>query len=287
MPKIYSHILTLMLLTGSISVFAQEEIPLYPGKVPNARDTAQAIPTITAFLPSSGTSNGTAVIICPGGGYRTLVTKREGTDVAKAYNAVGITAFVLKYRLPDSKTMFTKWKGPLQDAQQAIKTVRENAEKWGINPQKIGIMGFSAGGHLASTAGTHFDQPLIENEKNTCLRPDFMVLVYPVISFKDGIAHMGSRNSLIGPDSAADYKENLALFSNEGHVTPCTPTTFLTHAADDTIVPLSNTTLFYEALRKNHVVADLHIYSKGEHGYLKYPTFKDWFSVCLDWVLQQ
>jgi len=287
MQKVSTYIITLLLLMGGSSVFAQEEIPLYPGKAPNAQGVQQTLPTITAFLPASGMSNGTAVIICPGGGYHTLVSTREGTDVAKAYNAVGITAFVLKYRLPDSKTMIDKWKGPLQDAQQAIKTVRENAVQWSVNPQKIGIMGFSAGGHLASTAGTHFDQVLIENKKNTSLRPDFMVLVYPVISFKDSVTHAGSRNNLVGPENAPGYKRNVDLFSNEDQVTARTPPTFLTHAADDSIVPLSNTQLFYEALKKNGVAADLHIYSKGEHGYLKYPAFKDWFSVCLSWVLQQ
>ncbi|MBE8721228.1 alpha/beta hydrolase [Sphingobacterium pedocola] len=287
MPKVSTYIMTLLFLVEGSSVFSQEEMPLYAGKVPNATNVEQSAPTLTVFLPSPGTASGIAVIVCPGGGYQGLVSDREGTDVAKAYNAAGITAFVLKYRLPDSKTMIDKWKGPLQDAQQAIKTVRENAEKWGVDPSKIGIMGFSAGGHLASTAGTHFDQSYIENKKNTSLRPNFMVLVYPVISFKDGITNVGSRNSLIGPESAADYKKHLEQFSNEGRVTPHTPPTFLTHAADDSLVPVSNATLFYEALRKNGVPADLHLYSRGEHGYLSYPAFKDWFAICLAWVSQQ
>lgn len=281
--------------------FGQQEIPLYPGKIPNSIallneetkiynaevDTLVnnvTIPTLTVFLPSKGKSTGRAVIICPGGGYHTLLTKREGSDVARALNKAGIAAFVLKYRLPNDKTMVDKSIGPLQDAQQAIKLLRENATKWGVSPNQIGIMGFSAGGHLASTAGTHFDKALIENKNNTSLRPDFMALIFPVISLTDEIGHIGSRTNLIGTNATLGFQDRIANFSNELQVSTSTPPTFLTHANDDSVVPVANTMVFYEALLKHKVPADLSIYSRGEHGYLKYPSFDTWFSVCLSWI---
>ncbi|MFA6946973.1 MAG: alpha/beta hydrolase, partial [Pedobacter sp.] len=181
---------------------AQQVIPLYPEKIPNSKISANeeqktanalvdtvtrkvSVPTLTIFLPLKSQFKGSAVIICPGGGYGGLLTKREGSDVARAFAKLGITAFVLKYRLPDDGIMEDKSIGPLQDALQALKTVRQNAGKWNIDAQKIGIMGFSAGGHLASSVGTHFDARIIENPENIDLRPDFMVLVNPVISFSD------------------------------------------------------------------------------------------------------
>jgi acetyl esterase/lipase len=171
--------------------------------------------------------------------------------------------------------------GPLQDAQQAIKTIREKAKEWNVDGNKIGIMGFSAGGHLASTAGTHYDNPVIENKEATSLRPDFMILVYPVISFLEAPSHKGSRSNLLGA-SASD--EKIKYFSNELQVKQTTPPTFLTHAGDDTVVPVSNSIIFYEALNKYKIPSDLHIYSKGEHGYLKSPPFDEWFTRCINWM---
>src|SRR5690554_1670589 len=188
-----------LLLFISSSAYAQERILLYDNIIPNAKPVenreeerandavdsltyAVSVPSLTVFSPAKNVSNGTAVIICPGGGYHVLLSKREGSDVARAFNKLAVTAFVLRYRLPDDDIMLDKTIGPLQDAQQAIKYVRENAEKLGIDPDRIGIMGFSAGGHLASTAGVHFDTPQIPNDNNTSLRPDFMLLVNPVIS---------------------------------------------------------------------------------------------------------
>lgn len=275
------------------SLRAQTEMALYPDRIPNAieaedRETNEkgyiknvSKPTLTAFLPAAGTGNGAAVIVCPGGGYGGLVIEREGYRVAKELNKAGIAAFVLKYRLPSDRIMKDKAIGPLQDAQQAIKTVREKAKEWQIDPAKIGIMGFSAGGHLASTAGTHYDSSFIDNPQKTNLRPDFMVLVYPVISFEGKIGHKGSSANLLG---AAPTAERVNYFSNDLQVTASTPPAYLTHAGDDTVVPVSNSIRFYEALNAKGVAADMHIYSRGQHGYPQTPSFDEWFGRCQHWM---
>ena len=277
---------------------AQQVIPLYSGKIPNSKisineeqitanalvDTVTrnvSIPTLTIFLPLKNLSKGSAVIICPGGGYGGLLTKREGTDVARTFAKLGVAAFVLKYRLPDDRIMEDKSIGPLQDALQALKMVRQNAGKWSIDTSKIGIMGFSAGGHLASSAGTHFDARIIENSENIDLRPNFMVLVNPVISFSNEIGHIGSRNNLLGKTPSVD---KVNFFSNELHVNQTTPQTFLVHTADDTVVSPENSFRFYHALRKNKVNSELHIYSEGEHGFLKKPVFEEWFGRTVNWM---
>jgi len=291
-------ILTLNLALSFQLSNAQQVIPLYSGKIPNSKisvneeqitanalvDTVTrkvSVPTLSIFLPPKNQSKGSAVIICPGGGYGGLLTKREGSDVARAFAKLGVTAFVLKYRLPDDLIMEDKSIGPLQDALQALKTVRQNAGKWNIDTQKIGIMGFSAGGHLASSAGTHYDAQIIENPEKTDLRADFMLLVNPVISFSDEIGHLGSRNNLLGKTASA---EKIQFFSNELHVNQSTPKTFLVHAADDTVVLPENSFRFYHALRKNKVNAELHIYSEGEHGFLKKPVFEEWFGRVVNWM---
>lgn len=289
-----SLVLILIVLLGlSSGGFAQQELSLYPGAIPNARkapneETNQknvfknvSVPTLSVYLPPAGTETGAAVIVCPGGGYGVLVMEWEGYRIAKALNQKGIAAFILKYRLPSEKTMEDKSIGPLQDAQQAIKTVRERSKEWNVDPAKIGIMGFSAGGHLAATAGTHFDKALVPNTENTSVRPDFMVLVYPVISMLEPQGHKGSRSNLIGDNPT---KEKILYFSNESQVNSNTPPAFITHAGDDTVVPVSNSILFYEALNKNKVPADLHIYSKGEHGYPKNPSFDEWFGRYINWM---
>lgn len=278
--------------------YAQERIRLYDETVPNAKpgenkqrdepnETVDSltfdvsIPSLSVFLPEKGTANGTAVIICPGGGYGVLLTKREGSDVAKKFNELGITAFVLRYRLPDEEVMIDKSMGPLQDAQQAIKLVREQAGRWGIAVDKVGIMGFSAGGHLASTAGVHFDSPQIQNEAGTSLRPDFMLLINPVISFTDAIGHPGSRDNLLGEQPT---DESITFFSSELQVKPSTPPAFLVHAGPDEVVPVENSITFYTALKANQVVAGLHVYPKGEHGFLTAPHFDEWFGRCIHWM---
>jgi acetyl esterase/lipase len=258
---------------------AQQIFPLYEGDIPNSKltkneeysDSSSGIlvihkisrPTITVYSPKEKRSN-TAVIIFPGGGYFIVAAGHEGSDVAKKFNEMGISAFVVKYRIPDSATMVDKEIGPLQDAQRAILYVRENAATWGIDKNKIGIMGFSAGGHLAATAGTHFKKSYISNPNNVSLRPDFMVLVYPVISFTDSIGHIGSREQLIGKHPS---KEKIKEYSNELQVTNETPPAFLVHAKDDDVVKVKNTLLFAAALHAHKINNGNYIYHKGGHGF--------------------
>ncbi|GGB04405.1 beta-xylanase [Puia dinghuensis] len=240
-------------------------------------------PTLTVWQPPAGKRTGTAVIVCPGGGYVHLAMTHEGTQVAAWLNSLGITAFVLKYRLPDDETMVDKTIGPLQDAQRAIQLVRQRAGEWGVNPGKIGILGFSAGGHLASTAGTHFTTPVIANPAGVSLRPDFMVLLYPVISFDDSIGHRGSRDNLIGKQPSP---EGIKKFSNELQVTDQTPPAFLVHAEDDRTVPVINSLEFYIALMRHRVPAELHVYPKGGHGFgMHNPTTTDqWPDRLVNWL---
>ncbi|MBO9611304.1 MAG: alpha/beta hydrolase [Dyadobacter sp.] len=298
MHRLTPYFLIAGILFSSACSVAQRYMRLYPGTIPNSiaapdRETLSAnatvdsltshvsIPGLTVFLPEQNRANGTAVIICPGGGYGTLLTKREGSDVARAFNRLGITAFVLKYRLPDAQIMKKTALGPIQDAQQAIKTVRERAKEFGIDPGRIGMMGFSAGGHLASTAGTHFGTRYIDETGKTSLRPDFMILINPVISFNDSTGHIGSRDNLLGKNADP---ETIRLFSNELQVGPATPPAFLAHSGADVVVPVSNSVSFYNAMQKSGVKGALHIYSRGEHGFLTYPPFRVWFDDVVEWM---
>lgn len=266
------------LVTTSIAQ-SNMEMPLYKGKVPNSiaapnkenltfrdnvlRIAKVSVPSLTMFKPAQ--PNGKAVIICPGGAYSILAFDKEGTRVAEEFAKWGVTAFVLKYRLPDDTTMIDRSIAPLQDAQQAIRMVRGNAAAWGINPGQIGIMGFSAGGHLAATAATHFTVKADEgNSDTTSVRPDFAILLYPVISFDSTITHKGSRNNLVGANAPA---ATISLFSNELQVSKNTPPSFLVHAGDDGGVPVENSIRFYQACIKNKVPVEMHLYPKGGHGF--------------------
>ncbi len=242
-------------------------------------------PTLQVFLPAIKNEAGTSVIICPGGGYARLAIEHEGYEVAQAFNAMGVTAFVLKNRLPGDACMEHKETGPLMDVQQAIKLVRENASAYKIDTAKIGIMGFSAGGHLASSLATHYNEVVISNPKKTSLRPNFAVLLYPVISFKDSITHKGSKDNLIGKSPSAELVHR---FSNEEQITPQTPPAFLVHATDDKTVPVANSILFFEALIKNKVSAEMHIYQNGGHGFgLHNASTKDeWIERLKNWLFQ-
>jgi acetyl esterase/lipase len=259
----------------------KEKEQISDGKVQST--SLVTIPTLSVFLPKEIKPNQTAVIILPGGGYQHLAIDKEGTKVAEWFNSLGITAFVLKYRLPSDLIMKNKNIGPLQDAQEAVRYVRENAEKWNIDPKKIGVLGFSAGGHLASTIATHYDDKVYESKFKVSARPDFSLLIYPVISMQNDITHKGSQVSLLGENAS---KELIDSFSNEMKVTPQTPPTFLIHATDDTIVLPENSINYYLALKKNGVSAELHIYEKGGHGFGLgiQDTSKLWTRDCEEWL---
>ncbi len=281
-------------------MYAQDTFPLYKAGIPNSKPAPDqevtlirdakhiniskiSIPTLSVYLPSPEKANGTAIIICPGGGYVNTAIGHEGFEVAKTLNEMGVAAFVLKYRIPNDSTMVNKEIGPLQDAQRAIQIVRQRAKEWKVNPSRVGILGFSAGGHLASTAGTHFTKAIIDNKDSTNLRPDFMVLLYPVISLSDSMAHIGSRNQLIGKTPTP---EKIREYSNDLQVTAQTPPTFLVHAGDEKGVKVQNSINFYLALQKNNVPAELHVYPKGGHGFgMDNASTKDqWIERLKNWL---
>lgn len=301
MKCISSFVLFLLL---QLTVQSQDvTLPLWPsGKVPNyqktaeleKRDTGNLIiitlvqsPDIAVYLPTRQAATGQAVIICPGGGYGILAYNWEGSDPARLLCAKGIAAIVLKYRLPNAKSNITPYLSPLLDAKRAIRMVRANAGKWHIKKDAVGIMGFSAGGHLASTLATHFDNgdknatDTIERESS---RPDFAVLVYPVISMSKPIMHVGSRDNLIGKNADSNLAK---LYSNELQVTAATPPTFLVHATDDNAVPVENSLLFYQALKDKGVPVEMHIYPTGGHGFglaTGRGYLESWTDRLVDWM---
>ncbi|HEY4370144.1 MAG TPA: alpha/beta hydrolase [Steroidobacteraceae bacterium] len=287
-----------------LSVLAQQILPLYPAEIPNAivapdeevtRDPSDAAifrlnisrPTLTIYLPKQRDANGAAVIICPGGSYRGLSVLKEGSEVAHAFNAMGVAAFVLKYRTSSDRHMTNKAQAPLQDLQQAIRLVRDRSQQWHVDPQRVGVVGFSAGGHLAATAATQFEPPVLDGHPRALsVRPDFVILAYPVISFTDALAHKVSREMLLGAQPSA---ESIEQYSNELQVTARTPPTFLVHAGDDTSVPVGNSIRFYEALQAHKVPAELIVYPAGGHGFgLNNRTTTDrWIERCRAWLLSQ
>lgn len=302
MKKLLTIITLFCLLTMSMK--AQKTIALYDGAVPYAKkcDVVQkevidttwnkngilivsgvTVPTITVFEAPKEKRNGTAVLIIPGGGYGVIAAGHEGNDFAKAFNDKGITAFVLRYRLPNDACMENKAYVPLMDAQQALYLIRKNASTYNIDVNRVGVMGFSAGGHLAASVGTHFNNPVNKEIASANLRPDFLILGYPVISFQEDVTHMGSRDNLIGKNPEA---EMVQYFSNELQVNTTTPPSFLVHASDDDAVKVNNSIRFYDALIANHIPAEMHIYQKGGHGFgMNNPTTKDkWFDRCLNWM---
>jgi acetyl esterase/lipase len=258
--------------------------PLWAGGAPGAKgDSAQDRPTLTAYPLPAGRGSGAAVVILPGGGYQHLAMEKEGYAVARWLNTLGIAAFVVQYRLGPTYHHPSE----LMDAQRAIRTVRSRAAQLGIDPAKIGIMGFSAGGHLASTAGTHFDagNPRASDPiDRASSRPDFMILGYPVITLKDPYAHKGSRTYLLGANSDPAL---VASLSNETQVTKDTPPTFLVHTSDDSTVPVENSILFYQALHRAGVPAELHIFETGPHGFGlggRNPVLSTWPFILESWL---
>ena len=272
----YKKLIVIVCIILSVSAFAQDKVmKVWPNGAPDdngmtkpeekydgvrVRNVSEA--EMYIYLPEKKNNTGVAVVICPGGGYWIEAMDHEGYDMAKWLAERGVAGIVLKYRLP-----YGHDKIPSEDARRAMRIVRSNAEAWGINPGKIGIAGSSAGGHLASTVGTRFDTGLKDSkdplEWVSC-RPDFMLLLYPVITFRESFGHMGSRKNLIGEGN--DWKM-VEKYSNELHVTPETPPTFLVLADDDKTVPPRNSIEFYLALKKNNVPAEMHIFLQGGHGF--------------------
>ena len=258
---------------------------LWPDGAPLAKGNADNDkPTVTVYRPANEKANGSGIVICPGGGYGNLALGHEGRDIAEWMNGLGITAFVLKYR---HRNTGYGHPAPMLDAQRSIRFARAGAERYRLDRDKIGIMGFSAGGHLASTVGTHFDDGQAQAsdavDRASC-RPDFMILVYPVIALATDYAHFGSKKNLLG--DKPDHKL-VASLSNETQVTEKTPPTFLMHTGGDSAVPPENSVLFYLALRKARVPAELHIYEKGGHGYGLAPNdavLATWRGRCEDWL---
>uniref|UniRef100_UPI0040477CFA alpha/beta hydrolase n=1 Tax=Algoriphagus sp. TaxID=1872435 RepID=UPI0040477CFA len=297
------YILTLLTFLATSLAFSQNyTLNLWPGLPPLQKESnlqEQAvqqgivrisnvqIPSIEVYLPTKQSATGEAVLIFPGGGYGILAYDWEGTDFAKWLNAHGIAGIVVKYRLPISTSLTDPKEVPLLDAQRAIRLVRQNDEAWNINPSKVGIMGFSAGGHLAATLSTSFaHELLLEKDAIDTLpaRPDFSILVYPVISFRDAAAHSGSRKNLLGDQASSELVDR---FSNELQVTTDTPPTFLVHAQDDKGVPLQNSLLYFQALHANGVNAALHIYPTGGHGFafgIGKGAVSGWREVLLAWM---
>jgi acetyl esterase/lipase len=277
----------LLVLTVSMPVASragpQKVDLLWQGGAPGALGNAEEDrPTLTIYLSDSAKAAGFGVVVCPGGGYQMLAMDHEGRQVVQWLNGLGIAAFVLKYRLGP------RYHHPLemQDGQRAMRFVRFHARDYGVPPDRIGIWGFSAGGHLASTVGTHFDRGKPDAadpiERVSC-RPDFMILAYPVISFAASYVHKGSMRNLLGDNPDPEMVRSL---SNELQVTPETPPTFLFATGSDDAVPVENSVLFYEALRRNHVPAELHIFERGPHGVglaQKDPALSVWPTLLANW----
>ncbi|MER3373065.1 MAG: alpha/beta hydrolase [Allomuricauda sp.] len=296
----------LMSLMGllAMSLSAQDTImPLWPNEIPNQKASNEKEkvetdrfdwitnvqqPTIEVYLPAKRSANGQAVVIFPGGGYYGLAYDWEGIDMAKALNSQGVAGIVVKYRLPISKSIVEgKEVVPLQDAQRAIRLVKSKAPEWNISEGKIGIMGFSAGGHLASTLGTHYDDEVYEKQDavdDLSARPDFMALIYPVISMDNATTHSGSKGALLGENPSDDLANR---FSANKNVTKNTPPTFLLHAQDDDAVPVENSILMFSALKKEGVPVTMHIYPKGGHGFslaLQDGRLKNWMTLLYSWL---
>ncbi|GAA5522128.1 alpha/beta hydrolase fold domain-containing protein [Aliifodinibius salicampi] len=273
-----------IVLSSVLLLHAQETYPLWPEEPPYAvGDSEDDVPTLTIFLPEEEAATGSGVVIFPGGGYGHLAMEHEGYDVAERFNEMGLAAFVVKYR-------HGKQYGhpvPLRDARRAIRMVKHRSKEWNVNPENIGVIGFSAGGHLASTAGTLFeegnpnDQDPVEQMSS---RPEFMVLVYPVISMTDEITHQGSRNNLLGENPNSALVDSL---SSEKQVSSNTPPTFLIHTSNDGAVPVENSLVFYQALKKVGVPAEMHIFEEGPHGFglgEDHPLLSGWMNQLQSWL---
>jgi acetyl esterase/lipase len=279
----HTVIIVLTLFIFNVPLFCQHKtIPLWEGSIPGAienpsykqetiyldankpRLTKVTNPTLDFYPAPADKATGVAVVICPGGGYSWLAIDPEGTRVAERLNSFGISAFVLTYRLPSDAIMINKSIGPLQDGQEAIRMVRRHAKEWNVNPRKIGIMGFSAGGHLAAMVSTHFADSVYQHSDTTSARPDFSALIYPAISMDSALTHRRPNVNLLGP---APSKEIIHYFSADQCVSKETPPAFIVQAADDKTVPVQNSIAYFLALNKYGIPCELHIYESGGHGF--------------------
>jgi acetyl esterase/lipase len=291
MKKYISTILTLSLMQLAFAQYnpLYKKIPNYidaPDEESSAIDGVLRISKVSipgyAFFSAGNDAPKPCVIICPGGGYRILASEHEGTDVAKYFNSIGIHALVLKYRIPSDDHQPDKKMAPLQDAQRAVQLVREHAKDWKVDPDKVGIMGFSAGGHLASSLAVHYDDIKIKENNKISVRPNFQILGYPVISFSK-FSHVGSRKNLLGKDSTESM---MNYFSNEMHVNSNTPIAFLVHAKDDKVVPIENSFIYVDALKSNGVEAELFVYETGGHGFgmINKTSSESWINAMKSWL---
>ncbi len=299
MKFILIRLFVLLCCTVNITqIYAQEVIPLYTGKIPNAKQSTLTEfkkaddlvgeltlqvkePKLVIFHPKPNKTNHTAIIVCPGGGYHVLLTEREGSDVAKKLADEGYTVLVLHYRLPNEQYCINQSIAPLQDIQMAVKRTRELSATGKFNIDRIGLMGYSAGGHLALMGAVHDQHPQIENKENTSLKADFAVLVNPVASFEKGVGHEGSKKNLLGK---FENEETIRFFSGEKQINEQSIPMFLVHALDDVVVPVENSLRVFDQLRKHKIPVELHVYTKGEHGFLTAPSFDEWFGRCLNWL---
>ncbi len=266
---------------------AGEAVPLWVEGAPAATDRGEKhTPTLTAYWPEAGAATGASVVVCPGGGYGGLAMDHEGTQIAAWLNAHGLAAFILRYRhAPEYKHPV-----PLMDARRAVRTVRAHAAAWGLDEKRIGMIGFSAGGHLTATAGTQFEPGHLDAPdpiEHVSSRPDFLILCYPVITMSETYTHAGSRKNLLGekPDEVL-----VEALSAEKRVTSETPPTFLLHTTEDAAVPVQNSLLFYAALVKQGVPAELHVFEKGQHGLglaQEDPAMRTWPAQCITWLQGQ
>lgn len=289
MKKVFLVLCFIVMVIFQGVVYSAEPVVelLWADGAPGAKGEADGDkPSLTIYLPEKSKATGAAIVICPGGGYGNLAMDHEGHQIGKWLNSFGVAGFILKYRHRNSGAGYGH-PAPLTDAQRAISTVRSRAKEWGVDPDRIGILGFSAGGHLASTAATHFHTGRTDNDDkidSVSCRPDFAVLIYPVVSFTEWFTHKGSRRNLLGSDPS---EEMVKKFSNELQVTPETPPTFLIHTYGDSGVPAENSIYFYLALRKAKVPAEMHIYEKGRHGFglgADVPGTSSWPKRCQEWM---
>ncbi|MFH1195750.1 MAG: alpha/beta hydrolase [bacterium] len=300
--KKYFLLINSILFINVITSAQSFVLPLWESDIPNRRQTNEVevrdtsdvirisnvqVPSITVYLPSKKNANGKAVVICPGGGYMRLAFDYEGDDVAKFFNSHGYAAVILKYRLPISSNNIVGHESPLLDVKRAMRLTRYHSHEWNFKEDQIGIIGFSAGGHLASTLGTHFDLGLpevVDPIDKFSSRPDFMILMYPVITFTDPFCHQGSRKALIGEPADTAL---INYYSNELQIRTDTPPTFIVHSCDDKSVPVENSLMFYKALKEKNIPVEMHLYPEGGHGYSlavnKGHTAK-WTEDCIAWL---